>query len=150
MRERLRPYGKEDALNFLCIVATELLHWDNLQELPSLLAGFDSVLSTLDDRTQLALRNLRLANIAPATRRELRLMVDQYNAYHQGVRKLKDKGARPKGYIDQRFQVDDRLRIFKAWTTLAPDDVKDALACLTSPLPLRAQPYCTYIWMAGH
>jgi hypothetical protein len=140
MRERLRPYGKEDALNYLCMVATELLRWDNLQELPSLLAGFNSVLHTLDAPAQLALRNLRLANFAPATRRELRLMVDQYKAYHDGVRKLKDKESRPKGYVEQRFQVDDRLRIVKCWTTLVPDDVRDALSCLTGPLPLRGQP----------
>jgi hypothetical protein len=83
LREPLAPYRGVNALNYLCILANDLIGEGSLRKLPTLLAGFESVLTTLPAAAARAVRNLRLAGYAPTTLRELRLMVDAYKQHHE-------------------------------------------------------------------
>ncbi len=83
MREPLAPYRGVDAVNYLCLVAMDLLGQKSLRGLPPLLSGFESVLATLPPAAARALRNLRLAGCAPTTLRDLRLMVEAYRRHHE-------------------------------------------------------------------
>lgn len=94
MREHLQPYKGANRLNFLCVLATELLGVDNLRDLPSLLAGFDSVLSTLSPEVATAVRNLRLDQLAPITESDVRLQVQIYQAHHARRKQIN----RPQGW----------------------------------------------------
>jgi hypothetical protein len=82
MREHLQPYMGANRLNFLCVLATELLGMDHLRELPALMAGFDSVLATLPPNVATAVRNLRLEHLAPITESDVRLLVQIYQGHH--------------------------------------------------------------------
>ncbi len=93
MREHLQPYKGPNRFNFLCILATELLGVDHLRDLPSLLSGFDSVLSTLSPKVATAIRNLRLDQLAAITESDVRLLVQIYQAHHARQR----LAARPRG-----------------------------------------------------
>ena len=93
MREHLQPYKGPNRFNFLCILATELLGVDHLRDLPALLAGFDSVLSTLSPNVATAIRNLRLDQLAPITEPDVRLLVQIYQAHHARQR----MATRPRG-----------------------------------------------------
>ncbi|WP_156914497.1 hypothetical protein [Cupriavidus sp. amp6] len=139
MREPLRPYRGPDVLNFLCIVASEFLGHTSLRDFPSLLSGFDSIVLSLEPKLRRALRNLRLAGIAPVTLRELRLMVESYRAHHARIEQERgdhhsDRGPRE---ISARFIVDNDLSFRARWTSIVPDDVIEASHCLTEELPLR-------------
>ena len=83
MREPLTPYKGPHALNYLCIIATELLGETHLRNIPTLVAGFDAILQTLSPNVAQAIRNVRLAGVAPWSMRELRLMVDAYREAHR-------------------------------------------------------------------
>lgn len=89
MREHLQPYKGANRLNFLCVLATELLGMDHLRELPALMTGFDSVLSTLPPNVATAVRNLRLDQLAPITESDVRLLVQMYQAHHLRQRHLR-------------------------------------------------------------
>lgn len=82
MREHLQPYRGPNRLNFLCLLATELLGKDNLRDLPALMTGFDSVLATLAPNVATAVRNLRLDQLAPITESDVRLLLQMYQAHH--------------------------------------------------------------------
>ena len=166
MRERLQPYRGANALNYLCLLATELLGRDHLRDLPALMTGFDSVMRTLPVNVVTAIQNLRIAGQAPWSQRELRLMVDQYNELHRRLDQRRRAAARPKVWDDdpepgdspatlaastkteveeeetssKRFEIDAQLNVRSVWTLIMPDDVRDALASLTSPLSVRPRP----------
>lgn len=166
MRERLLPYQGANALNYLCLLATELLGKDHLRDLPGLMTGFDSVMRTLPENVVTAIQNLRAAGNAPWSLRELRLMVDQYNETHRRNDQRRRQPARPKVWDDdpepsdssdviaiavkleveeeegtsKRFEVDPQLNVRRVWTSIMPDDVREALASLTSPLLVRRRP----------
>ncbi|MBQ0942289.1 ATP-binding protein [Ideonella sp. 4Y16] len=167
MRERLQPYRGANALNYLCLLATELLGSNHLRDLPALMTGFDSVMRTLPANVVTAIQNLRIAGHAPWSQRELRLMVDQYNETHRRLEQRRRSMTRPKAWDDdpeptdssgayvsssppsggdeeevssKRFEVDAQLNVRPVWTSIMPDDVRDALASLTSPLSLRRRP----------
>lgn len=138
MRDPLIPYRGQDVLNYVCIIATELMGLGTLHNFPALAAGFNAILSTLPEDTANALRNLRLAGHAPGTMRELRLMADSYRAYHARVQAIREEAERPAGYIPQRFLVGEDFSIRKTWTDLVPEDVELATQSLTHSLALRA------------
>lgn len=166
MRERLVPYQGANALNYLCLLATELLGKGHLRDLPALMTGFESVMKTLPENVKTAIRNLRAAGNAPWSLRELRLMVDQYNETHRRNDQRRREPARPKAWDDdpepsdssgaiatpvkpevddeegtsKRFEVDAQLNVRRVWTSIMPDDVREALASLTSPLLVRRRP----------
>jgi hypothetical protein len=135
MREPLKPYRGADSINYLAIVATELLRERTLRNVPAMASGFDAILKTVPEPTAWALRNLRHGGCAPATMRELRLMADTYRAYHARANAKKDE--LPPGYIPQRFIIGEDLSITKTWTDIVPEDVSQAIQSLTSPLALR-------------
>lgn len=108
MRDHLLPYKGANRLNFLCILATEILGTDHLRGLPALMAGFDSVLSTLPPNAATAIRNLRLDQIAPITESDVRLLVQIYQVHHAQRRAV------------QRKQVGDRVSA-PLWAD-GPDD----------------------------
>ena len=138
MREALRPYTGINRLNYLCIIASELLGEFSLASLPSLASGFESVEKTLSQDVVVALHNIRLANIAPTTMRELHLMVDAYRLHYRQLElrlSRGDEGA--KDELPQRYKINDDLTIRRSWTHLIPDDVVEALGVLTSVQPLR-------------
>lgn len=104
MREHLQPYKGANRLNFLCVLATEMLGMDHLRDLPALLAGFDSVLSTLSPNVATAIRNLRLDQLAPITESDVRLLVQIYVAHHARRRQLnrpQGAGERDDGRADR-------------------------------------------------
>ncbi|MBL8345253.1 MAG: ATP-binding protein [Rubrivivax sp.] len=166
MRERLQPYRGAHVLNYLCLLATELLGQRHLRDLPALMTGFESVLATLPLNVATAIQNLRISGHAPWSQRELRLMVDQYNDTHRRLERQRRAAARPKVWEDdpepgessdrapppedpvvddeegtsKRFEVDAQLSVRPVWTSIMPDDVRDALGSLTSPLSLRRRP----------
>ena len=166
MRERLQPYRGANALNYLCLLATQLLGKTHLRDLPALLTGFDSVMRTLPDNVVTAIRNLRIEGHAPWSQRELRLMVDQYNETHRRLDQRRRQSAKPKVWDDdpepsdtgasaavaakppveeeegssKRFEVDAQLNVRPVWTSIMPDDVREALASLTAPLLVRKRP----------
>lgn len=166
MRERLQPYRGANALNYLCLLATQLLGKTHLRDLPALLTGFDSVMKTLPDNVVTAIQNLRIDGHAPWSQRELRLMVDQYNETHRRLDQKRRQSVKPKVWDDdpessdsgaaatvaakpaveeeegssKRFEVDAQLNVRPVWTSIMPDDVREALASLTSPLLVRRRP----------
>lgn len=139
MRELLKPYASFDRINYLCLIASELLGETSLSRMPALLAGFESVRQTLHPDVAQALRNVRLAGIAPGTLRELALMADGYRNYHRRLSEKRRRGEDLKNLPEQRFTIDENLAIQKQWHHLPPDDVTQALQQLTSPLPVRAR-----------
>jgi len=150
LRESLEPYRGADAINYLCILATELLGESSLRKIPSFIAGFDSVLATLKPAAERAVRNLRLSGYAPTTLRELHLMVDEYLQHHERRerRRRQEVGARDAGRegaeskegtaeFDQRFLIAEDLTIQKRWSHIVPEDVRQALQSLTNRLAPR-------------
>lgn len=166
VRERLQPYRGANALNYLCLLTTQLLGKTHLRDLPTLLTGFDSVMRTLPDNVVTAIQNLRIEGHAPWSQRELRLMVDQYNETHRRLDQRRRQSAKPKVWDDdpepsdtgasaavaakppveeeegnsKRFEVDEQLNVRPVWTSIMPDDVREALASLTAPLLVRNRP----------
>ena len=47
MREPLRPYRGANRVNYLCILAHEMMGVKSLRDLPQLLSGFESILQAL-------------------------------------------------------------------------------------------------------
>lgn len=137
MRDPLVPYRGADVLNYLCIIAEEMLGESTLRNIPALASGFTAVLNCLSEAPLRALKNIRLSNCAPGTARELRLMVDSYRAYHQRINAIHDERHRPKEYVPQRYIVDEDLSFRKTWTDIVPDDVRRAILSLIGPLGLR-------------
>jgi len=138
MRTQLEPtiYKGPDRLNFLCIIATEMLGENTLINLPKLLAGYESVLSTLPSDIQQALTNIRLLNFAPSTLREFSLMIEKYQDHHRLREIRKNSGEDVSDTIDQRYVVNDNFTIRPMWSKFAPPDVREALRSLSNPLPI--------------
>lgn len=139
MRELLKPYVGFDRINYLCLIASELLGENSLSRMPALLAGFESIRKTLHPHVAQALRNVRLAGIAPGTLRELTLMADGYRNYHRRLSDRRRRGEALKNDIEQRYAIDENLSIQRQWQHLVPDDVAQALQRLIAPLPVRAR-----------
>lgn len=137
MREALRPYTGIHRLNYLCILATELVGANSLVDLPALTAGFEAITSTLNPDIVQAVRNIRLAGFTPGTIRELHLMADAYRLHYRQHEQRRARGEDVKDELPQRFIIDEHLAIKRTWTHLIPDDVIEALGCLTKVLPLR-------------
>lgn len=140
MREPLVPYKGHDRINFLCLIATEMMGETSLIRMPTLLAGFESVVLTLHRDVALALRNIRLAGFAPGTLRELALMADGYRTHHRRLEERRARGDQDaKHQLPQRFVINDDLSIAKLWTHIVPDDAKAALQALNTHLPIRSR-----------
>jgi hypothetical protein len=137
VREPLAPYKSHNRVNYLCIVAAEMLGEMSLARLPALLAGFESVWSTLPAEVTQALKNIRLAGLAPGTHRELVLMADAYRSHHRRLDARRGRGEADPDQIQQRYVINEDLSIRRLWTHLVPDDVTVALHALTAPLPVR-------------
>lgn len=138
MREQLRPYSAVNRLNYLCIIASELLGEFSLVNIPALASGFESIEKTLFPDVVVALHNIRLANIAPTTVRELHLMADAYRLHFRQLELRMARGDETaKDELPQRYLINEDLTIKRTWTHLIPDDVVDALDALTSVQPLR-------------
>ncbi len=137
MRAQLIPYRSANRLNYLCILASELMSCDNLRDLPNLLSGFESILDALHPDVAQAIKTLRMCGFAPATRRELRLVVDAYQNHHRH----RDAQDDPDGF-DQRYEIDKDFSIRKRWSSVTPEDVVKAIGFLTaSPIVReRSQP----------
>lgn len=140
MREPLKPYTGLDRVNFLCIIASEMMGESSLAKIPSLLAGFESIRNTLHRDVAQAIENLRLSALAPSTIRELTLMADGYRIHHRRIAERRARGDAEAGKLmAQRYVIEDDLSIRRLWTHLVPDDVTIALQNLTTPLPVRAR-----------
>jgi len=170
VREPLTPYKGPNVLNYLCIIATEMLGETHLRNIPTLVAGFDAILQTLPPHVARAIRNMRLAGVAPWSMRELKLMVDAYREVHrrQAIERSRGRqsglwsedeepsgGGADDGWSSRiafrsdtaskpepsaRFMVDDQFNVKRAWTNIVPDDVSSAIQSLTTPLAIRARP----------
>lgn len=134
MREPLVPFKGANRLNYLCILASELLRQDNLRALPALLSGFEAVLKTLHPAATQAAVTLRVSGFAPTTHRELRLMVDAYLNHHRN-RSAVDESERD-GF-EQLYEIDKDFTIRRRWTSVVPEQVVQAIQCLSSNLAIR-------------
>ncbi|MGL6161484.1 ATP-binding protein [Microbulbifer sp.] len=144
MREELTPYNANDRLNYLCLTALELYGSNSLADLIPLLAGFESIRRTLSPNLAQAIDNLRVSGIAPASRREMEILVDRYNRHHSrnefAVRVRDGYQEQPRDYgVTRRFQLDEDLRFRSTWTTIPPADVTEAINRLVTPLGPRAR-----------
>lgn len=133
----MRPFVGANRLTYLCILATELLGVDTLRDLPSYLAGFNSVLNTLDVNVAQAIRSLRVCGFAPATARELRLMIDAYNTHHSACQ----AGAEPESdHQAQLYEVDSSdYSVRRMWSTTTPAVIVQALNAMITDPPVRAR-----------
>lgn len=146
MREKLQPYTGEAQLNYLCILATEIMGAESLKPILGLLTGFNSILDTLPLPTARAVRNLRLVGVAPRTLRELRLMVDGYRKFYEREARRRRRSATlipPAGeeaneileeVQEPRFAIDADLNVRRLWTDILPQDVQQALTILTAQI----------------
>lgn len=139
MREALRPYSGADRVNYLCVLASEMMGQDSLRDIPLLLSGFVSIANTLHPEVANAIRALRLTGLAPTTQRELRLIVDAYQNHHRR-RDERQHHDNETGF-DQRYEIDKDFSIRKRWTTVVPQDVTDAVTMLSSILAVRIQDF---------
>ena len=139
MREQLRPYQGVHKINYLCILALEMLGEASLKRIPALGAGFESVLHTLHPDIVVALRNLRLTGIYPGTNRVLRLMVDAYKAHFDRAALRNTRAPHETDPMPQRFVINDDLSISRTWTHLVPHDVEEAMQSMAGILALRAR-----------
>lgn len=139
MREPLQPYRGANKLNYLCILAMEMMGLDSLSAIPQLLSGFNSILQSLHPDVAQAINTLRVCGFAPTTLRELRLIVDTYQNHHRH-RDTQDQDDRD-GF-DQRYEIDKDFVIRRCWSTVTPEDVTNAIAFMTQApgIRLRAQP----------
>ena len=134
MRDPLIPFRGANSLNYLCILASEILGISTLRSLPALLSGFKSVLNTLHPDSAQALVTLRVSGFAPTTHRELRLVVDAYLNHHRH-REAMDDDQRD-GY-DQMYEIDKDFTIRRRWTTVTPAPVTEALLSLIANSAVR-------------
>lgn len=137
MRVLMQPFTGANKLNYLCILATELLGLNSLREIPTYLSGYNSVLNTLPSAVAQAIRTLRVCGFYPTTKRELRLMVDAYLNHHKsrsmGVEtENSDKQA-------QLYYVEANFDINPLWTTVIPASIDQALNFLMFEPPVRAR-----------
>lgn len=137
MRKALEPYKGPEALNYLCIVMTELLGEPSLARAPALVSGYRAVTETLPLHVFRALENLRLADQAPSTVRSLRLAINNYREYFNTKEQQRKKGVFEGGDRSPRFYIGDDFSVRRAWTDFVPADISDAIAALTQPLPIR-------------
>ena len=139
MREQLVPYSGNSRLNYLCVIATEMLGEMTLARIPALGAGFESIYGTLHPQVARALKNLRIAGLYPGTLRELQLMVDNYRMHHRQIELRRSRGDLIDDALSQRYIVHEDLTIERTWTHLVPDDISLAINSLSSILPLRGR-----------
>jgi hypothetical protein len=135
MRELMRPFTGANRLNYLCILATELLGTDRLVDIPTFLSGYSSVLNTLDPAVAQAIRTLRVCGLAPTTARELRLLVDAYILHHHA--RAEGVETEDSDYIAQLFEVDADFNVRPMWTTATPSSIVEALNFLIVEPPVR-------------
>lgn len=135
MRELMRPFTGANRLNYLCILATELLGTNRLGDIPTFLSGYSSVLNTLDPAVAQAIRTLRVCGLAPITIRELRLMVDAYILHHQA--RAEGVETEDSDRLAQLFEVDADFNLRPMWTTVTPSNIIEALNFLICEPPIR-------------
>lgn len=134
MREPLQPYTGADRVNYLCILATEMMGLDSLDLIPHLLSGFDSISHTLHPDVACAVRTLRLSGMAPTTHRSLRLLVDAYLNAH---RRRDRQEPQDRTGFDQRYEIDKYFNLRPRWATVVPADVTEAITHLSMNLPVK-------------
>ena len=158
MREPLLPFRGANRLNYLCILASELMGVGHLRDLPALLSGFNSVMGALHQDVAQAIVTLRVCGFAPTTHRELRLIVDAYLNHHRnrddrnerakkgekdsfgegkdgaGVDKVTDDEG--DGYA-QLYEIDKDFSIRRRWETVVPAPIVKALQCLIQTPEVR-------------
>lgn len=139
MREPLQPYKGHDRINFLCLIASEMMGEMTLARMPALLSGFESIRNTLRVEVARALYNVRLTGFSPSTLRELTLMIEAYRAYHENLSQKRAGGKGSQTALSQRYVINDDFTIHKRWTHIVPDDVVLAMQSLNAPLPLRVR-----------
>lgn len=134
MRESLTPFRGANRLNYLCILASELLGIDSLRKIPALLSGFDSVSRTLHPDVARAIHTLRACGFAPTTHRELRLNVDAYLNHHRNRDSVSEED---RDGFEQLYDIERDFTIVKRWSTVTPEQVLAAIQALTHPIPVR-------------
>ena len=138
MRELMRPFTGANRLNYLCILATELLGADHLRDIPTFLSGYNSVLNTLAPAVAQAIRTLRVCGFAPTTAREMRLLVDAYLLHHRA--RSEGVETEESDRMAQLFEVDTDFNVRPMWTTATPPSIVEALNFLIVEPPLRVSP----------
>ncbi len=140
MRDLLRPYNKEDNLNYLCIAAS-LMGFTSLYDLLPFLTGFESIKSTLNVDSRTVVENLRLAGVAPLTAREMELYANTYIAYHdrRDIRRSRNKELPSESRFERRYRIKENLEFEARWSAVAPGDIDEASVILSSPLGIRVR-----------
>ena len=134
MREILTPFKGANRLNYICILASELLGIDSLRSIPALLSGFDSVTRTLHPDVAAAINTLRVCGFAPTTHRELRLNVDAYLNHHRNHDSISEEDQ---DGIEQLYDVEHDFTIVKRWSSVTPEQVTVAIQTLINTVPVR-------------
>lgn len=134
----MHPFTGANRLNYLCILATELLGTANLRDIPIFLSGFNSVLNTLDPAVAQAIRTLRVCGFAPVTVRELRLLVNAYLRHHAARREGVE--TEDSDFTGQMYEVDTNFNVRPMWTTTTPEKIVEALNFLIVEPNVRTSP----------
>ena len=134
MRESLTPFKGANRLNYICILASELLGINSLRSIPTLVSGFDSVLRTLHPDVAAAINTLRVCGFAPTTLRELRLNVDAYLNHHRNRDSVSEED---RDGIEQLYDVERDFTIVKRWSSVTPEQVTLAIQTLINSVPVR-------------
>ena len=134
MREELKPFKGVHRLNYLCVVVTELLGANDLSLVPALLAGFHSVSATLHPDVARAIQTLRVSGFAPATLRELRLLVDAYQRHHQN---REQQAPEDRDGADQLYDIDKNFQLRRRWSTITPQPIAAAVESLCTDPAVR-------------
>ncbi len=96
------------------------------------------MLNTLDVNVAQAIRSLRVCGFAPATARELRLMIDTHNTHHSA----RQAGAEPEesDHQAQLYEVDSSdYSVRRMWSTTTPAVIVQALNAMITDPPVRAR-----------
>ena len=133
MRESLTPFKGANRLNYICILASELLGVGSLRSIPALLSGFDSVSQTLHPDVAAAINTLRVCGFAPTTHRELRLNVDAYLNHHRKRDSIKEED---RDGFEQFYDIERDFTIVRRWSSITPESVAAAIQTLINQVPV--------------
>lgn len=143
MRSMLSPYSGAEALNYLGIIATELLGIESLKSVIGLLSGFEAMTATVPAPAERALRRLRMAHFRIGTERDVAVLISAYVAMHRIVERQRRRGDPESPNLQgrpARFAFGPNLSVRRLWGESRPADIEAAIADLLGDAALRPEP----------
>lgn len=142
MRSLLKPYIGPEALNYLGVIATELLGVDSLVPVIGLLSGFRSMTDVAPESVERAIRRLRMAHFRVSTDRDVSVMIAAYEALHRRAERQRRRGDAESPDLSgrpRRFAFGNHYSVRRLWGDSPPQDIVDAIADLTQDAPFRPE-----------